>query len=179
LPETRTSLAAGGGRASTGSASWGRRWQRAQEREGDEFGRTLARAHGLEDRLVAELVLARLDDEGELGVDVVGRLLDLLGLLSGSHCERGGGESARLCWEEVGGRAREEARGGRCKSPSSRGASDLAQGGRVQCGECTGRVHGMRRGRARRGRRGEVFVMAAASGEGSWWLGRRAGGWVG
>lgn len=70
------------------------------------FGLTLARAHGLEGRLVAKGVLARLDDEGKTGVDVVGRLLDLL-LSSGGHCEGARGsvgqdlivvEHCVVCW---------------------------------------------------------------------------------
>ena len=51
--------------------------------------RTLAVAHALERRLVAELVLARLDGEREPGVQVVGRALLLLGRPAGVrviHC---------------------------------------------------------------------------------------------
>ena len=83
MPEIRTSLAAGG------ELSFQFPDKRRRDLEGTRargFGLTLARAHGLEGRLVAEGVLARLDDEGKTGVDVVGRLLDLL-LSSGGHCE--------------------------------------------------------------------------------------------
>jgi len=48
------------------------------------FPRTLSVAEGLEGRLVTELVLARLHDERQTGVDALAGL-DLL-LVDGSHC---------------------------------------------------------------------------------------------
>ena len=64
-------------------------------RERMRKGRTLAVAHLLEGRLVAEGVLARLDDEGKARRDGLGGLC-CLGLLGGGH--RGGGEGRRRRW---------------------------------------------------------------------------------
>jgi len=59
---------------------------RSVSRDQDEF--RLARSHRLQGRLVTKSVLARLDDEGETGVNVVCRLFNLL-LSSGGHYNRG------------------------------------------------------------------------------------------
>ena len=97
----RTSLARDGHEPSTGGkAETDRTIKRGRERgsaqgtfsasrssprrESKRKVRTLAVAHLLESSLVAERVLARLDDEGETGGDGLGGLCRL-GLLGGGH----------------------------------------------------------------------------------------------